>query len=268
MEHLEHKSKELIREEDKKENISLYNPSPEEKNLESGEIVDIQPLRGKRVQTVTFKNGEKAIFKPASEEEETIPGSETSLPIDAGTQCKRERSAYLVSRFLDLDLVPPTVIRVIDGEIGSIQQFIPGRTKSAFEVCFSSEGLKELKEYESELMKLWIFDFIVRHCDRQPFNVFLKDKKIYAIDNSFSFSFHNRPLYFREFYDAEIPEDLRNKFKNFLQDINKKENLRGLLNELLTEEEAESCFKRIEYIGALIADKGIIPKSEERRIEE
>lgn len=265
MENSKHKSKEtgLIREEGKKEKIFLYNSSQEEKLLELEEIANILPMRGGRILLLTFKNGEKAIFKPANKEEEIIPGSETSLPVDAGTQYKRERAAYLVSRFLDLDLVPATALRVIDDEIGSIQQFIP-ETKSAFEVCFSGGGLKG---YNSELMKLWIFDFIVRHCDRQPLNVLLKDKKIYAIDNSFSFSFHNRPLYFREFYDAEIPEDLRNKFKNFLQDINKKENLRGLLNELLTEEEAESCFKRIEYIGALIADKGIISKSEERKIE-
>jgi len=152
--------------------------TPEEDILKSYEKKESRLLRGvlNKVLFVELKDDGAGIFKPKSGEHEGL-----RKVVQAGTYFRRERAAYLVDRFLGFGLIPPTVIREIDGEIGSMQQFIPD-AKTEYQV--SKDELAG-DSSQQQLMKLWILDYIICSSDRKD-NLF-KDGKIWAIDNGLSF---------------------------------------------------------------------------------
>jgi len=232
----------------------IYLKTPEEKRLETEEIIGKKELKGgvNKVYIIEF-NGGLGIFKPKSGEAftatETLPGSQ------------RERAAYLVNKFLGFDLIPATVIREIDGEVGSLQEFIP-----------------DTKAYDGELDKfslidLGLLDYINFNRDRHPANLLTEktnNKKIYAIDNGLTFTkikmlgggfIKDYPdvVKIRDiiFCDTPIPENTRERIEEFLSNKEEKELLRGSLSELLGHNNTEACFKRIEKVGQF-AKKGKI----------
>lgn len=234
--------------------------TPEEEVLEKRET----SKKGKmlkegvnKIHFIEFRGDGSGVFKPASGER-----AELRDQVEKGTYYKRERAAYLVSRFLDLDLVPPTVIREIDSEIGSVQQFIPD-AKVAWEI---SEEEKRDDRLRIQLMKLWLFDYIITNSDRHGGNLLFKKGKIYAIDNGLSFG-GGCACYFREdYFDVPIPKEIIDKFEKFVSWKEGKEILRDLLDELLKENEADACLKRIEWIAELIHN-GDIPRSMRKEFE-
>lgn len=66
---------------------------------------------------IKLRDNGAGVFKPKNGENKSYDTS--------GSFFKRERASYLVDKFLGFNLVPPTVIREIDGQIGSVQEFIP-----------------------------------------------------------------------------------------------------------------------------------------------
>ncbi len=225
--------------------------SQKEKRLETEKAIDIKELRGgaNKVFIVKLADGTMGIFKPKGGEQKRLRDG-----IETGSFYKRERAAYLVDCFFDFDLVPTTVIREINGEVGSFQEFIPdtvpgwnGYTKT------KSKG-----DIEKELMKMWIFDLIIWSLDRHGYNFLMKKNKIYAIDNGLSFGKATLTT-FNRYFDKPIPEEIIDKFKKFFE--NKEENekiLRMALEDLLSKEEIDSCVKRINAIGNLIINNKVI----------
>jgi len=199
---------------------------------------------------VKLKDDGEGIFKPKNKEREFL-----GRRVEPGTYYKRERAAYLVDRFLGFNLVPPTVIREIDGEIGSFQEFIP-EAKMWHEIRQKDRDKESLK---TEMFKLWIFDFIIWNSDRHESNFLLdkNGKKAYAIDNGLSFTAD--PLILWKNFDGEpVPIEIQEKIKQFSSPEDKKSILKDLLKELLPEEEVTACFKRIEKIAKLIEKEGLI----------
>lgn len=126
----------------------------------------------------------EGIFKPLIGEN-TFFSRKTSII----EHYKRERSAYLVDRWLGFGLVPPTIIRTIDEKIGSLQLYIEPS------IADSHELMTDEVDYEKESSSLdWIritlFDFIIANIDRST-NNWLVNKSdnaiLYAIDNGSSF---------------------------------------------------------------------------------
>jgi hypothetical protein len=217
---------------------SSYSESGKEKTLRTLEKESSSDLKGGCNQTIfiKLKNDGSGIFKPKSGEKENL-----RTEIDKGTYYQRERAAYLVDMFLGFDLVPPTVIKEVEGEIGSFQEFIEN-AKTGYEIE---------KEHDEDMKKLWVFDFIIWNSDRHLRNfLFDKDeKKLHAIDHGLSFgkTGFRSPKFF---YDCPIPNDIRKKIKNFISSEDKKSMLKNLLKELLPEDEVENCFSRIELINS------------------
>src|SRR3990167_8413180 len=74
----------------------------------------------------------------------------------------RERAAYLISRFLGFDFVPPTVIKVVNGKEGSLQEFIEDA-----QVGYEARHEDFL---DGEMSKLRIFDSLIDNFDRHGGN--------------------------------------------------------------------------------------------------
>jgi len=232
--------------------MTLYVPDVTEKLLGTKEKESSRKLDGgiNISVIVKLKDDGQGIFKPKSGE------ANVRGVVREGTYFKRERAAYLVDKFLDLGLVPPTVIRKIDGEIGSLQEFIPD-AKTPGELDHK-EWDQFPKRHKEELMKLWLFDMIIWNSDRHGGNLLVKGEKIYAIDNGLAFG--NDWLHaYQDFDDEPIPESIKEKFRKFLSWDNGLEILSDLLKELLPPQEVETCIARIRLLGKVIEEEGKIP---------
>ncbi|MFY9493123.1 MAG: hypothetical protein WAP55_01440 [Minisyncoccia bacterium] len=229
--------------------------TPEEGVLESREKTDSKLLGGGCNTTVfiELKDDGSGIFKPKSGENENLREN-----IRAGTYFQRERAAYLLDKFLGFDLVPPTVVREIDGEIGSFQQFIPD-AQPGRRVEHSELDEAAIKQ---QLIKLWIFDCIIFNSDRHWSNFLVKDKKVYAIDNGLSFG--DEIFYPHDsFFDVPIPPEIVEGIKKFLLWKEGRKICEDLLGELLSSEEVAACMRRIERIASIIKQHGQVPRESE-----
>lgn len=221
--------------------------SKEEEILSSREVAKKGESLGGGIGSARFiqlKDDGGAVFKPHSQYERE----------KAMVYIGNERAAYLVDRFLGFNFVPPTVIRNIDDETGSLQEFMDAKT--AFEV--KGETIPP-----EELLKLYIFDELIRNNDRREDNWLIKGGKIYAIDHGLSFYLDE--VRYSEVWsvkDKPIPANLRQSFKRFIEWPEGIELLRELLAELLGPEIADAYIKRIRAFIKAIDDKGFI--TEER----
>lgn len=217
--------------------------SPKEEILETGEKADSRELNGGMNKTVFINivDDGSGIFKPAMGEVAIFTG------IPKGTYHKRERAAYLVSQMLGFNFVPPTVIREIDGEVGSVQQFIP-----------DAKSLHQASDHEfgpEDLRKLWIFDLLIYNADRRGPNCLVKDGHLIPIDHGCCFG----PAFLRTyqgFMDQPIPADLIENLKQFAAWENNKSALRQLLLELLVEPEVDAFFARLERVTKDLVAQG------------
>lgn len=102
-----------------------------------------------------------------------------------------ERAAYLIDRFLGINLTPPTTIRTLDGETGSIQEFIPN-AEIFEEIKFQKKSDYDefMEKHKEEFMKMWVFDLIIGNFDRNISNFLFSDGRLYAIDHGHSLT-HN-----------------------------------------------------------------------------
>lgn len=233
----------------------------EEIVLETREIVNKNRLRGSRgkwenvVDYIELKDDGSGIFKPKRGEKMTVPRNE----VNAGTFYLRERAAYLISRFLRFNVVPETVLREVDGEIGSFQKFIDGKTAEELH-----ESEFRTKETLSERQKLWIFDLIIYNSDRHEANVMIKDRQFFGIDNSLSLA-NERLILFGSWWEVPIDSDIIEKIDRFLKWEKGLKTLRTYLEELISAREVDALFIRIERIGKILKRDGEISFMEARQ---
>ena len=228
-----------------------FEKSPQEEVLASREKESSNNLGGGCNETVLIKlrDDGSGIFKPRDGERPFLRSN-----IETGTYFKRERAAYLVDRFIEFDLVPPTVIREMDGKTGSLQEFIPDA------MTYGGMGQQEREAIEqSESIKLFIFDYIIFNSDRHTYNLLVKDKKMHAIDNGLAFGDAYLCFNLEWPWNKPIPLEIIDKLDKFLSSDKEQSILKDLLRELLSPKEVDACLARIKFIGKLIKKRQQIP---------
>lgn len=223
--------------------------TPEEGVLERYEKSDSNRLDvnggNNEILFVSLRDDGAGIFKPKAGEKVLREHTER------GTYFLRERAAYLLDRFLGFQLVPPTVIREIDEQVGSFQQFIPD-TKTGYQLDGTGKFTEE--HLQQQLMRLWIFDYIIYNSDRHGYNFLVQlqpAEKIHAIDNGLSFTIdYFSP--FREFFDQPLPGDILQKLEAFVSWPEGKQLCAELLAELLDQNEIACCLWRIETVTKML----------------
>ena len=112
-----------------------------------------------------------AVYKPQR-------GESPLWDFEWGTLCKRETAAYLLSRALDWDLVPPTVLREGSRGLGSVQFYVDHDGEAHY---FS---VYEDARYTESFRKLALFDFVVNNADRKSGHCLIgSDARVWAIDH-------------------------------------------------------------------------------------
>ncbi len=133
--------------------------------LRSGKILKIEPLKThptKQLYLLELENGIKAVFKP----------KKLTPPV---FRPNKDMAVYIISTIFDLNLVPATTVRTIEGYgEGMVQRYI--------------EGLKAIKKTEIPYSRdLNVLDFLIANGDRGPNYFMTPEKKEIAIDHDWSF---------------------------------------------------------------------------------
>ena len=121
-----------------------------------------------------------AVYKPAA-------GERPLWDFPAGSLCRREVAAYLVSEALGWGVVPPTVLRDGPAGEGSAQLFVAHDPRLHYFVLIDDEG------HHAALARLAAFDLLINNADRKGSHVLLGegDARLYGIDHGVTF--HPQP---------------------------------------------------------------------------
>jgi len=138
-----------------------------------------------------------AVYKPQR-------GENPLWDFEWGTLCKRETAAYVVSRALGWDLVPPTVLREGSRGLGSVQFFVQ---HDADQHYFTVQANAR---FAPTLRRLALFDAITNNADRKSGHCLIDaDNRLWAIDHGLCFhtEYKLRTVIW-EFSDEPIAEAL------------------------------------------------------------
>lgn len=115
-----------------------------------------------------------AVYKPRS-------GERPLWDFPTGTLCARETAAYVVSRALGWDLVPPTVLRKGPAGFGAVQRYIPHDPE---------EHYLAMEEIDvARAMRIAAFDVVINNADRKSGHVlFDPEGRMWGIDHGLGFN--------------------------------------------------------------------------------
>ncbi len=211
-------------------------------NVNQGLHKNVNNILGVKIQS---GSGEEliCIFKPADGESSKLK-EEEGLPPDFEFY-PRECAGYLVSDHFELDIVPPTVIREIDGKIGSLQLFLSPEYYKNYSQG-TSEEMKRIKEGD-DWGRIAILDWLLINNDRHSQNM-MTDKQgegiLVAIDHGIILDSS-----FYEFHVVFGPSGLLTEEKKEPRVVDIPENLVSLIERGL--EEKEKLDKQLEEISSI-----------------
>jgi hypothetical protein len=159
-----------------------------------------------------------------------------------------ECAAYELARWLGLDLVPPTVLRRIDGKDGSVQIWL--------ENALGSQGFEppDVRAWTSQVWDKDLFDNLILNVDRNLGNVLRDDEyKLWLIDHTRAF----QPEH--ELLNPEALARVRRRVWDRLLETTR-EDLKQQLGDYLDGKQLTSLEKRrealVKLIRGLVAERG------------
>jgi uncharacterized repeat protein (TIGR03843 family) len=162
-----------------------------------------------------------------------------------GTLCQRETAAYVVSKTLGWNLVPPTVLREGTRGIGSVQLYISNNDREHY---FT---IQEDARFVPALRRLALFDFIVNNADRKSGHCLVgDDQRLWAIDHGICFhtEYKLRTVIW-EFCDTPIEGDVYNDIKALQASLVEEHSpLSQVLCQLLTSAERAAMLARAKLL--------------------
>lgn len=178
----------------------------------------------------------QAVYKPRKGEQILWDFPEASL---AG----REVAAYLLSRGLGVNLVPPTLLREGPFGPGSLQLFIDHNPNLHY-FTFKPADIQRLRPVA-------LFDLLANNADRKGGHILLekRTRALFLIDHGLCF--HAEPklrTVIWDFAGEDFTPDLLAALELLHQDL--KEHLLGELQTYLSETELEALLERLEALRA------------------
>ena len=179
----------------------------------------------------------QAVYKPNK-------GERPLWDFPAESLAKRETAAYLISRALGWDFVPPTIIRN-DAPLGkgSLQFFIPHDPNMNY---FTIPG-----RIHKKLKRAALFDIIINNADRKASHILLdENENIWLIDHGLCFHVENKlRTVIWNFAGKEIQQNLLSDLMELLDAFNEKPGDFLEFEDLLSVSEIEAFKKRIQSIA-------------------
>ena len=231
-----------------------------ERFLATAEIVRMKPVgvgitNPYKVYLTDGNRTIKAIWKTVDEHRQELSRSEKGgFQFGFRDSYKYEIAAYELDKLLGLGLVPPTVERTIDNEMGSLQLWVEG--------AFTEHERRKQKllpqdggRWGTDMYKVNLLNQLIYNTDtRNALNIlFDPDFRIYAIDNSRSF---------RLYKELPAAEELRRFSRSVMQRIRQlnQKTTEDNLSRWLQDSEISALLKRcelvLEHADRLIAEHG------------
>jgi uncharacterized repeat protein (TIGR03843 family) len=178
----------------------------------------------------------EAVYKPTK-------GEQPLWDFPAGTLAKREVAAYLVSRALGWELVPPTVYRDGPHGPGSLQQFVE----------FDSAGhyFNFTDAEKAACRRVATFDYLINNADRKGGHVVRgNDGKIWLIDHGVCFhSEYKLRTVIWNFAGERYPDELRSDMEALVTAVHNGGALAHSLRDLLSEDEIAALGWRAQHLA-------------------
>ena len=202
-------------------------------------------------QVTAGRKSAQVVYKPAR-------GERPLWDFPRGTLAKRETAAYLVSRALGWDLVPPTVLREGPHGVGSVQLFVEADQEAHFFTFHEDPAFRR------PLQALALFDVITNNADRKGGHCLrLAPGAVVALDQGLCF--HAEPklrTVIWDFAGDEIPAAFTRDLSRLESELRLGDGLvAGSLRPLLAPAELRAFRSRL---SALI-DSGCFPDPPEDR---
>jgi hypothetical protein len=159
-----------------------------------------------------------------------------------GTLCLREYAAFVVSHALGWGLVPPTVLRDGPYGLGSFQLYVEADPDEHF------FNLRD--EYPAEFQRVALFDALVNNADRKGGHC-LRDQhgQIWSIDHGLTFNSEPKlRTVIWDFAGEPIPSGLLNDLRRFKEQLSESNNIRSVLERLLTTHEIDMLQLRLDIL--------------------
>jgi hypothetical protein len=161
---------------------------------------------------------------------------------------RSEATAYEMDKMLGLDMVPPTVIRAIEGRQGSLQLWINGcKTYNQLD-----EQIPPNSDWNHQVARMKLFDALIGNTDRNLGNILVDpNREIVLIDHLLAFSSDTELRNPRAQFDRRLVARLRSLRENDMQ-------IR--LNGIISRDDIRNILKRrdalLAHLAKLIAEKG------------
>jgi hypothetical protein len=127
-----------------------------------------------------------AAFRTVDFEQRSRPGSRGPDRYLFRDHHTFEVAAYRLSRLLGLELVPPTVLRTIDGQPGSLQLWVENASTEADAILAKRPVFGASRHLQWQVLK--VFDALIYNFDRHQNNLlYAENGRIWAIDHTRSF---------------------------------------------------------------------------------
>lgn len=212
-----------------------------ERRLLYGEVVHCQPLLSGSNRTFVMNLADgargriKAIYKPRS-------GERPLWDFPRGTLYAREYAAYLLSKALGWDFVPPTVVRDGPHGIGSVQVIVEAEPGANYFTLRDS--------HTADLRRIGLFDLLANNADRKGGHC-LKglDGGLWGIDHGLTF--HADPklrTVIWDFCGEPIPPELLRYVNALKEHLMPQSGLYEELSSLLSPAEMVALGHRLEAI--------------------
>jgi hypothetical protein len=163
-----------------------------------------------------------------------------------GRRYVHEVAAYRLDRLLGLGMVPPTVLRKIDGTTGSVQLWIDNAVNESNR---RSENLEpgDRAAFDASINASKVFDLVIFNIDRNGSNMLITpaDWRIHLIDHERAFAAKSPAAP----YLADARSRLEKPFKQQLAALDP-DTVRGELAGLLSEDEIAALLSRVHLLRA------------------
>lgn len=210
------------------------------KLLEAGEFASsvLSPWGSNYTFLATIRDGSRecrAVYKPKA-------GEVPLWDFPAGTLCKREYAAYLLSEILGWRFIPPTVLRDGPHGEGSVQLFVEHDPRITY--------FNIRKTHPDALRMIGCFDLVSNNADRKAIHCLLgNDGNIWGIDHGLTF---NSVIKLRtviwDHAGAPIPSTYLDSLAALLQDLDRPDGKASELVSLLDSDEVEALAVRISWL--------------------
>jgi hypothetical protein len=114
---------------------------------------------------------------------------------NGGDRYQNEVAAYRIDRLLGIGMIPPTVLRKINGITGSVQLWIENAIS---EQDRRLEDLRppDMTDYQQQLSRMQLLDLLILNTERDDTNMLVttSDWKLHLIDHSRAFGLNQQPL--------------------------------------------------------------------------